>query len=112
MTRNRAVLWGLVLLLAARLLAMFLVPLTDSTEARYAEIARKMVETGNWITPQFDYGVPFWAKPPMHTWLSALGIEAFGPSPFAARLGILVSAIATLAILWLWASTFTDRKTV
>ncbi len=111
MTRNRAVLWGLVLLLAARLLAMFLVPLTDSTEARYAEIARKMVETGNWITPQFDYGVPFWAKPPMHTWLSALGIEAFGPSPFAARLGILVSAIATLAILWLWASTFTDRKT-
>ena len=71
MTKSRAILWGLFLLLAVRVAAMIWVPLTDPTEARYAEIARKMVETGNWITPQFDYGVPFWAKPPLHTWLSA-----------------------------------------
>ena len=111
MTKSRAILWGLILLLIVRLLAMVWVPLTDPTEARYAEIARKMVETGNWITPQFDYGVPFWAKPPLHTWLSASGIAAFGASPFAARLGILLSAIATLAILWRWACTVTDRRT-
>ncbi|MDH6234960.1 4-amino-4-deoxy-L-arabinose transferase-like glycosyltransferase [Mesorhizobium soli] len=109
MTRNRAILWGLILLLAVRLLAMIWVPLTDPTEARYAEIARKMVETGNWITPQFDYGVPFWAKPPLHTWLSAAGILILGPTAFAARLGILLSAVATLAILWLWACTVTER---
>jgi len=86
-------------------------PLTDPTEARYAEIARKMVETGNWITPQFDYGIPFWAKPPLHTWLSAAGISIFGASPFAARLGILVSTIATSMIFWRWACTLTDRRT-
>lgn len=90
---------------------MLWLPLTDPTEARYAEIARKMVETGNWITPQFDYGVPFWAKPPLHTWLSAAGIAAFGPTPFAARLGILLAGIATLLILWRWALTLTDRQT-
>lgn len=111
MTKSRAILWGLFLLLAVRVAAMIWVPLTDPTEARYAEIARKMVETGNWITPQFDYGVPFWAKPPLHTWLSAMGIAAFGVTPFAVRLGILLSALATLAILWFWARTVTDRVT-
>ena len=63
MNATRAVGFGLVTLLLVRLLDMVVVPLTDPTEGRYAEIARKMVETGNWITPQFDYGVPFWAKP-------------------------------------------------
>ncbi|MEM5471346.1 glycosyltransferase family 39 protein [Hoeflea sp. AS60] len=109
MTKSRAIIWGLLLLLAVRLAAMIWVPLTDPTEARYAEIARKMVETGNWITPQFDYGVPFWAKPPLHTWMSAIGIAAFGATAFAARLGILLSALATLAILYLWARTLTNR---
>lgn len=112
MTKNLDILWGLILLLSVRLLAMVWVPLTDPTEARYAEIARMMVETGNWITPQFDYGVPFWAKPPLHTWLSAAGIAAFGATPFAARLGILAATIATLIILWRWGCTLTDRRTV
>jgi len=47
----------------------------DKTEARYGEIARLMSETGNWITPQIDYGLPFWAKPPLSTWASALSIS-------------------------------------
>ncbi|MEE4277314.1 MAG: hypothetical protein V2I82_02480 [Halieaceae bacterium] len=42
---------------------MFTLPLMDTTEARYAEIARIMVESGDWITPQFSLGVPFWGKP-------------------------------------------------
>jgi 4-amino-4-deoxy-L-arabinose transferase-like glycosyltransferase len=50
-------------------------PLMDKTEARYGEIARLMSETGNWITPQIDYGLPFWAKPPLSTWASALSIS-------------------------------------
>lgn len=111
MNKDRMIGAALILLLIVRLLAMVWVPLTDPTEARYAEIARKMVETGNWITPQFDYGVPFWAKPPLHTWLSALGIAAFGANPFAARLGILFATIATLWILWRWGCAVTDRRT-
>ncbi|WP_247643991.1 ArnT family glycosyltransferase, partial [Brucella abortus] len=111
MMKNRAIVWGLFLLLFVRLLAMIWVPLTDPTEARYAEIARKMFETGNWITPQFDYGVPFWAKPPLHTWLSAAGIAIFGTTAFTARLGILLASLATLTILWQWACTLTDRRT-
>ncbi|MGK0413768.1 MAG: 4-amino-4-deoxy-L-arabinose transferase-like glycosyltransferase, partial [Polaribacter sp.] len=37
------------------------IPLMDKTEARYAEIARIMAETNDYITPQIDYGIPFWA---------------------------------------------------
>lgn len=102
---------GLLLLLGARLIAMFVIPLTNPTEARYGEIARKMAETNNWITPQFDYGVPFWAKPPLHTWLSALGIEVFGENEFAARIGILVATILLLVILWRFMEVMTDRLT-
>jgi hypothetical protein len=47
------------------------IPLLDKTEARYAEIARIMWDTNQWIMPQIDYGIPFWAKPPLSTWLSA-----------------------------------------
>ena len=94
-----AVLAGFGLL---RLWALFAVPFTDTTEARYAEIARKMVETGNWLTPQFDYGVPFWGKPPLHSWLSAAGMQLFGVNEAAARLPILMTALAVLFLVWLW----------
>ena len=93
-----------------RLWAAFTVPFTDTTEARYAEIARKMVETGNWLTPQFDYGVPFWGKPPLHTWLSAAGMQLFGVNEAAARLPILLTALAVLMLVWLWSRDLVGRN--
>lgn len=86
--------------LIIRILLIFWLPITDTTEARYAEIARKMVETGNWITPQFDYGIPFWAKPPLHTWASAIGMKVFGVGHFGARIPILLLSMATLAVTY------------
>lgn len=96
--------------LSLRVLAMFYLPLTDTTEARYSEIARKMVETANWITPQFDYGVPFWGKPPLHTWLSALGMQLFGTHEAAARLPILLVSLLLLAVLWVWLRDIIGRN--
>ncbi len=98
---QRNVLFGcLAGFLIIRVLLIFWLPVTDTTEARYAEIARKMLETGNWITPQFDYGVPFWAKPPLHTWASALGMKVFGVGHFGARVPILLLSMATLAVTY------------
>jgi len=79
----------------------------DTTEARYSEIARIMVETNNWITPQIDYGVPFWAKPPLSTWLSALSIKAFGANEFAVR---LPSFLLSLGLVFLLGSFSKERK--
>jgi 4-amino-4-deoxy-L-arabinose transferase-like glycosyltransferase len=92
----------LCLMLIVRILAMFWYPFVDTTEARYAEIARKMLETGDWITPQFDYGVPFWGKPPLHTWMSALGMKIFGVSHFGARFFFLISSIGLLSLCYIW----------
>lgn len=100
---RRAILVALAALLLIRVILMIWLPLTDSTEARYAEIARKMVETGDWITPQFDYGVPFWGKPPLHSWVAALGMALFGVGAFGARLFILAAALGVLALLFGWA---------
>ncbi|UTH74892.1 glycosyltransferase family 39 protein [Chromobacterium sp. IIBBL 290-4] len=95
--RKHAV-YALIALLLIRLLALWAIPLTDTTEARYAEIARKMLETGNWVTPLHDYGVPFWAKPPLSTWLSAAFMGVFGVNEFAARLPALLLALLTLGL--------------
>ena len=82
----------------ARLVTIGLYPLTDNTEARYAEIARKMVETGQWTVPQIDYGVPFWGKPPLSMWLTAASYQVFGVNAFAARLPSLLLGVA---VCWL-----------
>jgi 4-amino-4-deoxy-L-arabinose transferase-like glycosyltransferase len=86
----------------ARLLTLGLYPLTDTTEARYGEVARKMAELGNWVTPLYDYGVPFWAKPPLTTWLSAISIELFGVNEFAARLPYFLLAVLIAWLVWQW----------
>lgn len=90
---------GIVVLFIIRAFLNAYMPLMDKTEARYAEIARIMQETGNWITPQIDYGVPFWAKPPLSTWLSALSMEVFGVNEFAVRLPYLLISLLLIIIV-------------
>jgi len=92
----------LLVLLAVRLLSMGAYPLGSTTEPRYAEIARKMLETGNWVTPWFDHGVPFWGKPPLSFWGSAATMGLFGVNEFAARLAPLLAALGTAALFWAW----------
>ena len=102
---RRCLAWFVIAVVVVRLATLGAYPLMDTTESRYAEIARKMLESGNWLMPQFDYGLPFWGKPPLSTWLSALSMAAFGVNEFAARLpstvmvascGALVYAVATV----------------
>ena len=99
------------ILLACRLVLLIFAPHTDPSESRYAEIARKMVETGDWITPQFDYGVPFWAKPPLSMWMSALGMELFGVNEFGSRIFVFLGALVVLALVWDAARREFDKET-
>jgi 4-amino-4-deoxy-L-arabinose transferase-like glycosyltransferase len=98
--------WLWILLLAVgllRLLSLGMYALMDTTEARYAEIVRIMVETGNWITPQIDYGVPFWGKPPLYVWASAISLELFGNNEFSQRLPHFIAALLILLVIWRFA---------
>lgn len=101
---------GLVaVLLAFRLLGLGSYPLMDTSEARYGEIARVMLVTGNWVTPQETPGVPFWAKPPLSTWLSAASQAVFGVGEFALRLPAWLCAIGVLALCFAWSTSLTPR---
>lgn len=53
-------------------------------EGRYAEVAREMMVTGDYLTPRL-HGVPHLTKPPMAYWGAVLGMRMFGVGPFGAR---------------------------
>ncbi|WP_367752656.1 ArnT family glycosyltransferase [Flavobacterium sp. WC2430] len=96
---NSYVLYISVILIALfRLLLTATIPLLDKTEARYAEIARIMQETNQWVVPQIDYGIPFWAKPPLSTWLSAFSYVIFGVNEFASRFPSFLLSILLVII--------------
>jgi 4-amino-4-deoxy-L-arabinose transferase-like glycosyltransferase len=99
---GRLLLWVLVAVVLARLASLGLYPLLDTTEARYGEIGRKMLASGNWLTPQWDVGVPFWGKPPLSFWASAASMGVIGVGEFGARFATLVFAVATAALFWRW----------
>ena len=60
------------------------------------------------MTPQFDYGVPFWGKPPLHRWLSALGMGIFGVGRLEARIFILAASVAVLGLVFCWVRRHRD----
>ncbi len=89
---------AVIVLVIFRLLLTITIPLLDKTESRYAEIARIMWETNQWIVPEIDYGVPFWAKPPLSTWGSAASFIIFGVNEFAARFPSFLLSIILIVI--------------
>ena len=109
---RRGVVLLIIAIVAVRLATLGAYPLMDSTESRYAEIARIMVESGNWMTPQVESGVPFWGKPPLSTWLSAGSMAAFGINEFAARLPSFLSLVACGALVAMLARRRGDRDHV
>lgn len=90
-------------LLIVRLMTLGLYPLMDTTESRYGEMARLMVATGNWLTPQFSYGIPFWGKPPLQTWMSAASIFVFENNEFFLRLPHFIAGGAVLYLVYRFA---------
>ncbi len=84
--------------------------LFETSEGRYAECAREMIERGNYLEPTLGYR-PHWTKPPMTYWAIALGIKLLGPSEWGVRFyNSLVFFLTTLVVAWLGA-TLWDGKT-
>lgn len=94
---------ALAAIVVIRVITIGMYPLMDKTEARYAEIAREMVVTNNWVTPQLEPGQPFWGKPPLSFWLTALSYKVFGINEFSARFPSVVLALLTAYFTFLLA---------
>lgn len=58
--------------------------LFDWDEINFAESAREMIESGNYLRVQINY-LPFWEKPPFFFWIQVLSMKVFGINEFAAR---------------------------
>jgi 4-amino-4-deoxy-L-arabinose transferase-like glycosyltransferase len=84
--RNKTLTWTLLIAFAAVLLyvlgARTLVP---PDEGRYAEMAREMFASGDWITTRLN-GIKYFEKPPLQTWMNALSFTLFGLGDWQARL--------------------------
>ena len=90
--------------IAIALIALVLLPaagwlgLTESTETRYAEVAREMRATGEWIVPRLE-GIAHFTKPPLTYWITALGFAALGENAWGARIPAALAVLLTLALV-------------
>ena len=71
--------------------------LWEPDEGRYAEIAREMVASGDYVTPRDNYELYF-EKPPLVYWAEAAAIKIFGINEFAVRLPAALFSIGQVVI--------------
>jgi len=79
-------------------------------EAFYAEGAKNMLRTGDFLTPIFNGEVRL-NKPPMTYWLTALSFYLFGLNEFALRLFQVLAGLGTGLLTALMALRLSDRRT-
>lgn len=93
------------LLLIALFSAVFFIPfiggmhLFDWDEINFAECAREMIVTGDYLNVHIDFK-PFWEKPPLFIWLQVLSMKVFGINEFAARFPNAICGVITLMLLY------------
>jgi len=84
--------------------------LWDPDATRYGQVAREMVESGDWIVPHFG-GRLYTHKPPLYFW-AAIAASAYAGdiTPFGARIpAILSGVLAILATFWFARRTFGEK---
>jgi 4-amino-4-deoxy-L-arabinose transferase-like glycosyltransferase len=72
--------------------------LIPSDEGRYAEIAREMLVTGDWITPRYN-GYKYFEKPPLQIWATATAFQLFGVGDWQARLWTALTGFFTILLI-------------
>jgi 4-amino-4-deoxy-L-arabinose transferase-like glycosyltransferase len=71
----------------------------DDVDAVQAQIARNMLDSGDWVTAHLD-GVPYLEKSPLKYWMIADSYMIFGVHDWAARIPV---ALFTVLLCWLTA---------
>ena len=91
----------IITVVSALLFVPFLggVHLFDWDEINFAESAREMIVTSDYLTVQINFQ-PFWEKPPLFIWMQVLSMKLFGINEFAARFPNAICGIVTLLVLF------------
>ena len=84
--KSKHLLWSLLAAFTIAWLYMLGVrTLVPPDEGRYAEMAREMFVSGDWVTTRLN-GIKYFEKPPLQTWMNALSFTLFGLGEWQARL--------------------------
>ncbi|MCF6185312.1 MAG: glycosyltransferase family 39 protein, partial [Bacteroidales bacterium] len=91
----------LIVLVSSLLFIPFLgnVHLFDWDEINFAESAREMIVTGDYLNVKINFNL-FWEKPPLFIWMQVLSMKVFGINEFAARFPNALAGIITLLVLF------------
>lgn len=83
--------------------------LFDWDEINFAESAREMIASNNYLRVQINYN-PFWEKPPFFFWLQVVSMKIFGINEFAARFPNAVFGYIYLITFYLICTKHFNRK--
>ncbi len=85
--------------------------LTESSEARYAEIGREMAVSGDYLHPDL-LGIQHYHKPPVTYYITAFGYKIFGYTEFAARFFLSIALVLQIFFVFkIGLLLFKDEKT-
>lgn len=85
------------------------VHLFDWDEINFAEAAREMLVTRDYLRMSIDYA-PFWEKPPLFIWMQALSMQVFGVNEFAARFPNALIGCVTLCCIFALGKRYADAR--
>lgn len=83
--------------------------LTEPDEGRYSEVAREMLVSGDFVTPQLDFK-PHFTKPPLTYWCIAASMRLFGTNEWSARLFLSLAYACTVLLVAATGIRLWDRR--
>ena len=107
---KKACLALIVLFLFVYILPLGFRPLAIPDEARYGEIPREMLASGDWVVPRLD-GLKYFEKPVLGYWANAVSLSIFGENAFALRFTSALSVGLSALMIFLLVRRFSDRET-
>ncbi|HBG39954.1 MAG TPA: glycosyl transferase, partial [Porphyromonadaceae bacterium] len=111
MKRNSVVFSVWIVVIGALLFTTGLgrVHLFDWDEINFAESAREMLVSGDYLDVQINFET-FWEKPPLFIWMQAFSMKLFGVNEFAARFPNALAGIITLLVLFFIGKRLRDES--
>jgi 4-amino-4-deoxy-L-arabinose transferase-like glycosyltransferase len=101
--------WIIILGLLVYLPFIGSVHLFDWDEINFAECAREMLATKDYLQVKINFQ-PFWEKPPLFIWMQVLSMKVFGINEFAARFPNVICGILTLLVVYDIGGKYISRK--
>ena len=86
---------GLLLIAAIVFFGSLDYPLFEPDEARNAQLALNVLESGQWMSLTLAEE-NYWDKPPLQMWAIAASYKVFGASPWATRLPVAIASMLTM----------------